>query len=59
MLNTYVDQQEDIILGYRVDTGEPIHANQAEKEFEQILDEVKQGDYITIEDLIKKKSASW
>lgn len=59
MLGTYVEQQEGIILGYRVDTGEPVHAGQAEEEFDQILKEVEKGDYITIEDLIKEKSASW
>ncbi len=59
MLGTYVQQKEDPILGYRVDTGQAVHASQAEDEFENILEEVRQGDYMTIEDLIKDKSASW
>lgn len=52
-------EEHDPILGYRVDTGEPVRASQAEEEFEQIVQEVKQGDYITIEDLIKQKSSKW
>jgi hypothetical protein len=47
------------IIGYRAVTGEPVYAEEAEQEFEQILEEVKQGDYITIEDLIKEKSSEW
>ena len=44
---------------YRVDTGEPVHTSQPEEEFDQIVQEVKRGDYITIEDLIKQKSSKW
>ena len=53
------NEERDPILGYRAAGGEPVHASQVEEEFEQIVRDVKQGNYITIEELIKQKSSSW
>ncbi|MEN0003402.1 MAG: hypothetical protein AAF798_04640 [Bacteroidota bacterium] len=53
------NENQSSIIGYRVVTGEPVYAHEAEQEFKQILDEVKQGDYITIDELIKERSAEW
>ena len=50
MLHTYLEEQ-DKIVGYRIETGEPVYANALGDEFDSILDEVEQGDFITLETL--------
>lgn len=58
MLNTYVKEKlEDPIIGYDVD-GKPLHASVARKLFEKELEGVKEGKYMTIEDL-EKESEKW
>lgn len=57
MLNTYLEQQEKVI-GYRIETGEPVYASEITDELDAILEEVEQGDYVKLEDL-KAQSKAW
>jgi len=50
MLYAYLEQQ-DKVVGYRIATGEPVYASEAADELDAILEEVEQGDYITLEAL--------
>ncbi len=52
MLNTYLEQQGEVV-GYRIETGEPVYAD----ELDTILEEVEQGDFITLEDLKAQSNA--
>lgn len=52
MLNAYVQEHEDPIIGYDVD-GVPLYASEAKKIFKEQLQGVERGEYITIEDLEK------
>lgn len=58
LLQTYDQQSEgDEVIGYRVDTNEPLLASEADDVFEAIVEDVKKGNYIDIDDLIAQKSA--
>lgn len=57
MLDTYVKEHEDPIIGYDID-GLPLYASVAKKRFKKQLEGVKRGEYITIEDL-EKEMESW
>ncbi len=50
---------DDEIIGYQVGSNKPILAGEADNIFEAIVDDVKQGNFIEIDDLIAKKSAKW
>jgi len=49
MLNTYLQQQEDPIIGYDTE-GNAVRASEARRQFEEDLEGVKQGQYTTLED---------
>lgn len=57
MLDTYVREHEDPIIGYDVD-GVPLYASVAKKLFKEQLEGVERGEYITIEDL-EKEMETW
>lgn len=59
MLETYVRQQQEPIIGYKVGTGEPISAKEADEVFEAVVEDVKAGNYTEIDDLIAQRSAKW
>lgn len=66
MMGTYVTKQEaqtetadDEVIGYRVGTNEPLLASEADDVFEAIVDDVKQGNYVEVDDLIAQRSARW
>ncbi|PTM09125.1 MAG: hypothetical protein DA408_19090 [Bacteroidetes bacterium] len=60
LLQTY-DQQNDSdeVIGYSVGTNEPLLASEADDVFEAIVEDVKKGNYIEVDDLIAQKSARW
>ena len=57
MLDAYVREHEDPIIGYDVD-GVPLYASVARKLFKEQLEGVERGEYITIEDL-EKEMEKW
>lgn len=57
MLQTYTQEQADPIIGYELD-GTPIHASVAKAQFKAELERVKQGEFVTIEDL-EKEADQW
>jgi hypothetical protein len=57
MVSTY-QSEEDEIVGYRIDSGEPIYESKLGEELDAIVEEVENGDYITLEDL-KRESEEW
>lgn len=57
MLDAYVREHEDPIIGYDVD-GVPLYASVAKKLFKEQLEGVERGEYITIEDL-EKEMETW
>jgi hypothetical protein len=62
LLKTYDVQEEtleDEVIGYSVVTNEPILASEADDTFEAIVDDVKKGNYIDVDDLIAERSAQW
>ncbi len=62
LLKTYEHQEEalaDEVIGYSVVTNEPILASEADDTFEAIVEDVKQGNYVDVDDLIAEKSAQW
>lgn len=50
MLDTYVREQNDPIIGYEID-GTPVRASAARKQFETDIEAARRGDYITLEEL--------
>jgi ClpP class serine protease len=54
-----VEEVEDEVIGYRVGTNEPLLASEADDVFEAIVDDVKQGNYVEVDDLIAQRSAQW
>ena len=66
MVGTYVTKQRgaqaengDGIIGYQVGTNEPILASEADEVFEGIVEDVKQGNYVEVDDLIAQRSTRW
>ena len=66
MMGTYVAKQEaqaetseDEIIGFRVGTNEPLLASEADDVFEAIVEDVKKGNYVEVDDLIAQRSARW
>jgi hypothetical protein len=60
MLGTYAHEVEmNHVIGYRVSSGEPILAEEADDEFEAIVTSVKKGNYTSVDDLIAQKSERW
>ena len=66
MVGTYVAKQEaqaetteDEIIGYRVGTNKPLLASEADDVFEAIVEDVKQGNYVEVDDLIAQRSTRW
>lgn len=64
MVGTYVAKRkaqveaaEEEIIGYRVGTNEPLLASEADDVFEAIVRDVKQGNYVEVDDLIAQRSA--
>ena len=58
MLETYVKQQEDPIIGYDIE-GNPKRASVMKKIYdEQVKNAVEKGEFITIEDL-EKEMETW
>jgi len=51
MLNTYVKEQENEIVGYRTSTHEPVYKNELAAELDSAVAEVEAGDFITLEEL--------
>ena len=61
LLKTYEHQEktlEDEVIGYSVTTNKPILASEADDTFEAIVDDVKKGNYVDVDDLIAEKSAN-
>jgi len=56
---TEVEAVEDEVIGYRVGTNEPLMASEADDVFEAIVDDVKKGNYVEVDDLIAQRSARW
>lgn len=62
LLKTYEHQEETVtneVIGYSVVTNEPILSNDADDAFEAIVEDVKQGNYVDIDDLIAERSKQW
>ena len=59
LLSAYEQQADDEVIGYRIGTGEPLLASEADDAFEAIVKDVKQGNYTEIDDLIAEKSKRW
>jgi len=57
MLATYVKEQKEHIIGYDIN-GKPVTANKAKAQYEQDLKKVKNGKYVTLED-VREKSKQW
>lgn len=58
MLETYVKQQEDPIIGYDIE-GNPKRASVMKKTYdEQVKNAIEKGEFITIEDL-EKEMETW
>jgi len=57
MLDTYLRQQNDTIIGYTIE-GHPIYASTISEEYAQRVADMKAGQAITIEDL-KKEASEW
>jgi hypothetical protein len=60
LLQTY-DQQDDSeeVIGYNVGTNEPLLASEADDVFKAIVEDVKKGNYMEVDDLIAQKTARW
>lgn len=60
MLNSYVKVQEpeDEIVGYRIGSNEPVYKSKLGQELDAIVQEVNEGNYITLEEL-KAESETW
>jgi len=50
---------EDEVIGHSVVTNEPILASEADETFEAIVEDVKQGNYVDIDDLVAERSKQW
>ncbi|MEM6395695.1 MAG: hypothetical protein AAF741_05055 [Bacteroidota bacterium] len=61
IMGAYVEkqEQEDQIVGYRISSGEALSVNEADEEFEAIVDEVRRGEYLTVEEMIEQRSQRW
>ena len=62
LLKTYEHQEdilEDEVIGYSITTNEPILASEADDTFEAIIDDVKKGNYVDVDDLIAERSKQW
>jgi hypothetical protein len=59
LLQTYDQQDSDDVVGYRIGTDEPLLASEADDIFESIVEDVKKGNYIEVDDLIAQKAARW
>lgn len=57
MLSTYVQEQEDPIIGYEVD-GTAITVSTFLEQADKAMADVERGEYITLEEL-KKESEQW
>lgn len=58
LLQTYEqesERSEDEIIGYSIDGQKPIYASEADQRFSDIVDDVKKGNGIEIEDFLAKK----
>jgi hypothetical protein len=49
----------DDIIGYNIATNEPLLASKVDETFEAIVDDVKKGNFIEVDELIAQKSARW
>jgi hypothetical protein len=57
MLDTYVREKDDPIIGYEID-GTAVRASEARRQFIADIEAAKRGEYITLEDL-EKESETW
>lgn len=57
MLDTYVQEQEDPIIGYEID-GTPVRASAAREELLADVEAARNGEYITLEDF-QKEVETW
>lgn len=57
--NTTEQATADEVIGYDIKTNKPLLASEADDVFEAIVDDVKKGNYIEIDELIVQKSARW
>lgn len=58
MLGTYLQEQEREIIGYRTDTLEPVYKEGLVAELDAIVAKVKNGDYVTLEEL-EAEAENW
>lgn len=49
----------DDIIGYNIATNEPLLASKVDETFEAIVDDIKKGNFIEVDELIAQKSARW
>ena len=63
MVGTYLTKQRDAeteerdeIIGYQVGTNEPVLASEADEVFEGIVEDVKRGNYVEVDDLIAQRA---
>ncbi|MEL7119826.1 MAG: hypothetical protein AAFO07_10305 [Bacteroidota bacterium] len=62
LLSAYDKQAEkadDEIIGYQLGTDKPIMASEADDTFEAIIEDVKRGNFVEIDDLIEQKSTEF
>ncbi|OAV43416.1 hypothetical protein [Lewinella sp. 4G2] len=62
LLKTYEREEQDVqgeVIGYNIKNNEPILASEADDVFEKIVNDVKRGNYLDVDDIIAKKSAQW
>lgn len=59
LLKTYDHQPTEEVIGYNIKTNEPILASEADDAFEAIVEDVKKGNYVDVDDLIAEKFAKW
>ena len=51
MLDTYVKEQENEVVGYRASTHQPVYKNELAAELDAAVAEVEAGDFMTLEEL--------
>lgn len=53
------EDASDEIIGYSIGGNKPILASEADDAFEAIVEDVKQDNYVEIDDLIAQRSSRW
>lgn len=56
MVRAYQVEEKEEVVGYRIDSREPVYRSKLGEELDAIVKEVEEGNFITLDDL---KSESW